>query len=145
MPALDEIGDDELLYRKISVKSEWYDLLRNEIKPDAFKPWPRDVAGISFDRARSEHHPEFRSIEEAARGPSAKGYYVAEFRARELRSHGFDVTPDPDFENDNPGHAVLENLRYTEPKDPQCETKMIRLAHGGLCLRVSGPFPQHSS
>jgi hypothetical protein len=138
---LHDIGGDELLYRKISVNSQWYDPDRNEIKPEAFKPWPRDIAGISFDRARSEQHPDYRSIEEAAQGPSPKGYFVAVFSAGDLISNGFALKPDPDYENNNPGHTVMTNIRYTEPKDPACEDKMIKLAHGGLCLDVKGPFP----
>lgn len=140
MPVLDNIGDDELLYRRISVKSEWYDPERNEIKPDAFKPWHRDATGISFDRAKSEQHPDFRRIEDAAQGRSALGYYVAVFQTAHLRRDGFTLIPDPDWENNNPGHALMTDIRYELRRDPQCESKMLRLAHGGLCLRVEGPF-----
>jgi hypothetical protein len=133
----DEIGGDELLFRKISVKSEWYDPIRNEIKPEAFKPWPRDIRGISFDRAQSDEHPDFRRIEEAARGPSVKGYYVAVLRAGDLRSFKFDIEPDP--LPDNPGHALITNLTYASKMDAQSIDMMAILAHM-LVSEIQGPF-----
>lgn len=141
MSEFHEIGDDELLYRKISVKSEWYDPTRQEIKPDAFKPWPRDTGGISFDRARSEQDPDFRTIEEAARGPSVKGYYVAVCRAGDLRTGGLTIVADP-LDN-NPGHTLLRDLTYSNCKEPSSREKMALLAHR-LVEREEGPFSSGS-
>jgi hypothetical protein len=134
-----EIGDDEFLYRRVPVTPEWYDPARRELKPDAFNPRSDDLDGISFDRARSEAHPEFRSIEEAAKGPSANGYYVAVFQVSELRAAGFTLKADPDEEHANPGHALLVDLTYSNRKDEQSKDKMVLLAHR-MPLRVEGPF-----
>jgi hypothetical protein len=122
------------------VNSDWYDPARSELKPEAFKPWPRDTDGISFDRAKTDQNPSFRSVIESAQGPSANGYYVAVFRAGDLTAKGFRLVPDPDTENNNPGHALVTDIRFESRRDPECESKMILLAHGGVCLRVDGPF-----
>ncbi len=132
-----EIGDDELLYRKISVKSEWYDPARQEVKPDAFKLRDSDRDGISIDRARSEQHSDFRSIEEAAQGQSVKGYYVAVLRVNVLRKYGFTVTSAP--LQSNPGHALIKDLNYGNRLDPSSQEKLALLAHK-LVDRVEGPF-----
>ena len=111
----EEIDDDELLYRKVSVSSGWYDNRTHELKPEAFKPRADDDNGISFDRAKSDLHPEFRTIEAAARGPSSKGYYVAVFRVGDLRAHEFSVIANPD--EGNPGHALVAELKYGDRKE----------------------------
>ena len=132
-----EIGNDELLYRKVPVKPGWYDPERNELKPDALTPRKDDTAGISFDRAASESHPEFRSAEQAGHGRSPAGYYVAVFKAGDLRSHGFSIIADP--QPGNPGHALLEDLTYSNRKDPSSQEKRVELAHD-LVIAVEGPF-----
>jgi len=131
------IGDDEFLYRKVPVSQEWYNPVKKELKPKALNPRPIDTEGISLDRAKSRSHPEFRSIEQAAKGPSAKGYYVVIFRVGDLRSQGFTVEADPLKEN--PGHTLLKDLTYENRKDPQSREKMLQLAHQ-LVVRVEGPF-----
>jgi hypothetical protein len=134
-----DIDDNELLYRKVSVNSGWYDPQSNDLKPEAFKPRPDDTTGISFDRAKSELHPEFRTIEEAGQGPSMNGYYVAVFRVSDLRQHGFSLTPDPCNNIGNPGHVLMDDLTYDNRKEVESQNKMVRLAHE-LTLRVEGPF-----
>lgn len=136
-----DIGDDELLYRKVSVNSKRYDLEQGELKPLAVYPREEDTTGISFDRAQSKAHPEFHSIEEAAQGPSPNGYYVIVFRAGDLRSHGMSIVADP--LEDNPGHALLQDLTYDNRKEPSSREKMVLLAHR-LVVRVEGPFPSGS-
>lgn len=131
------IGDDEFLYRKVPVSQGWYDPAQGELKPKALNPRPDDTEGISLDRALSPSHPEFRSIEQAAKGQSSSGYYVAIFNVGDLRSHGFTVKADP--LEDSPGHALLKNLTYENRKDPQSREKMAQLAHQ-LVIRVEGPF-----
>jgi len=131
------IGDDEFLYRKVPVSEGWYDSDQKELKPKALNPRPDDTRGISLDRAQSSSHPEFRSVEQAAKGRSPAGYYVAIFNVGDLRSHGFTVKADPLEEN--PGHALLENLTYENRKGSQSREKMVQLAHQ-LVVRVEGPF-----
>jgi len=132
-----EIDDEELLYRKVSVNSGWYNLDRNELKLEAVKPFKHDDNGISLDRAKSRIHPEFRSIVQAAQGPSKNGYYIATFRVGDLSSNGLTVIPDP-LEG-NPGHALIVDLTYVNRKDPASFQKMLQLVHK-LVIRVEGPF-----
>ena len=137
MDDLGEIDDDELLYRKVSVNSGWYDPKKKELKPDALKPKSADVAGISFDRAQSDAHPDFRTAKEAAVGPSTGGYFIAVFRVGDLSSCGLSITADPI--EDNPGHALLTQLTYQNRKDDSSREVMVRLAHE-LVVRIEGPF-----
>ncbi len=136
------IGNDEFLYRKVPVKPGWYDPAKNELKPKALNPRPDDTEGISLDRAKSPSHPEFRSIEQTAKGQSTDGYYVAIFKVGDLCSQGFTVEEAPLEEN--PGHALLKDLAYGNRKEPQCREKMLLLAHK-LVVRVEGPFKPKSS
>lgn len=132
-----EIGDEELLYRKVSVNSGWYDPQKNELKPEALKPRKDDISGISFDRAKSESHSVFRSMEEVAKGPSPNGYYVAVFRASELRAHGLTIRADPLPENT--GHALLVDITYHNRKEALTQEIMVLMAHK-LVQSVEGPF-----
>lgn len=131
------IDDKELLYRKVSVNSGWYDPDRSELKPDAFKPRSDDTEGISIDRAASSAHPEFRSVEEAAVGQSARGYYVAVLIVGDLRAEGFTIVSDS-IER-NPGHVLLTDLTYKNRKTTRSREVMLQLAHE-LVVRVEGPF-----
>ena len=76
------IEDDEVLYRRISVRSEWY--TDSQLSAQAFHPNSRDESGISVFRAR------FRTLEETT-GPSPDGYFVAVLHAGELRNRGIIV------------------------------------------------------
>jgi hypothetical protein len=133
----DQIGDDEIVYRKISVNSTWYDPVRREVKPEAFKPRPGDE-GLSVDRAKSDLHQAFRSVEEAAVGQAGKRYYVASLRVGDLREHGIEVVPKSLAEN--PGHAEIINLTYENRKTDASAECMTLLAHK-LVRDVEGPFP----
>jgi hypothetical protein len=132
----EEISDDEIIYRKIPASCGWYDPIRVEVKPEAFKPREGDD-GLSVDRAKSEACPLFRSIEEAAVGRSGKEYYVACLRVGVLRERGIQVVPRPI--QGNPGHAEIPNLTYENRKSDKSIETMTFLAHGAI-LRVEGPF-----
>ena len=132
----DKISDEEFLYRKIAVTSDAYDPNRQEVKPDAFRPTQYDTRGISVDRAWSESHPAFRRIEEAAQGRQPE-YYVAVLQVGSLRASGLDVVPDP--LPDNPGHALITDLNYSNRRDAQSQEKKVLLAHR-LVRCVEGPF-----
>jgi len=133
------IDGSEFVYRKVSVNSGWYDPISDELKPDAFKPRSDDGDGISFDRAKSNANPEFRTVEAAAQGPSSNGYYIAVFRAENLVTNGFLLVPDPSEDNLNPGHSLVTDLTYDNRTDVESQNKMVLLAHK-LKLRVEGPF-----
>ena len=140
MPDTHEISDDESLYRKVPISPNWYNQESNELSPDAFNPRRGDETGISLERAQSTEHPEFRTIEQAAQGPSPKGYYVAVLRVGDLRGAGLNVVADPDVGRGVPGHVLITDLTYDNRKTPESEEKKILLAHE-LVLKVEGPFP----
>ena len=72
--------DDEVLYRRIPASTGWYQGDKvPPLDPEAFRPNRYDITGISL--SRENHTP----IEEAARGQPGKDYYVAVFRAGDLR------------------------------------------------------------
>jgi hypothetical protein len=134
MAALDEpghepIGDDELLYRRIPVSKEWYS--STGLSPEAFDPRADETTGISVYRGT------YTSIEEAARGPSKKGYYVAVLKAGDLRANGIQVVPRPTA--DDPGHAELPELT--------CDNRLEKLTLerkdclATLPVTIEGPFP----
>ena len=122
------ITDDELLYRRIPVSKRWYDA--QGLSPEAFDPLETDTTGISVSRAK------YKSLEEAAKGLSKHGYYVAVFRAGDLRQGGIQVVPRP--RPDDPGHAELPDLTYDRRRTPEAEERKLRLTES--YLRVEGPF-----
>jgi hypothetical protein len=127
-PGHEPIGDDEILYRRIPASKGWYD--ENGLSPEAFDPRSDETTGISVFRAK------YKSLEEAAKGKSKKGYYIAVFRAGDLRANGIQVVPQP--LPDEPGHAELPELtcdtRYTN------ESLGIKSRLAGLTRSVEGPF-----
>ena len=134
----DDIGDDEIIFRRIPENSCWFDPSINEVKPEAFKPRVSDVSGISVDRAKSAAFPEFRSAQQAAVGQVGKKYFVAALKVGDLRRAGLDIVPKPEVHN--PGHAEIANLTYENRKSDASQEFMILLAHQ-LVLHVEGPFP----
>jgi hypothetical protein len=122
------VADDEVLYRRIPVSTGWY--ADGRLSPEAFDPRPDETTGISIYRKK------YKSLEEVARGKSKKGYYVAEFRASDLRRHGVEVEPRP--LPDDPGHAELPDLTCLNRLDAEALERKLRLAR--LSLRVHGRF-----
>jgi hypothetical protein len=122
------ITDDELLYRRIPVSKRWYDA--DGVSPEAFDPRPNETTGISVSRAK------YKSIEQAAKGPSKQGYYVAVLRAGDLRQNSLQVVPRP--EPDDPGHAELPDLTCENRLTQEAEERKLRLSE--LSQRVEGPF-----
>lgn len=127
-PGSESIADDELLYRRIPVSKNWYS--NDGLSPEAFDPRDDETTGISFYRAK------YVTIEQAARGLSKKGYYVASFRASDLAANGIIVVPRP--EADDPGHAELPDLRF----DNREADEALGLKHllAELPESVKGPF-----
>jgi len=103
------IDDEELLYRRIPKSQGWYDpALPCPVSPEAFGPQKHDEKGISVWRAK------YRTLKEAAQGRPGKTYYVAVFRAGDLKEKGIEVTPTP--HEGGPGHASIrgDDLRGSE-------------------------------
>lgn len=124
----ERVEDDELLYRRIPVSTDWY---KNEdLSAEAFNPRENETTGISLYRAK------YKSIEAAAKGKSKKGYYIAVLRTRELRSNGFRVEPRP--REDDPGHVELPDLTCDNRESDEALERKSRLTK--LCERVDGPF-----
>ena len=126
----DEIGDNEILYRRISVKSGW---VKNGVaSPQAFSPLRHDGDGISFTRAKFHQSPA-----SAAQGPSEMGYYVASCTAGELRAAGIAVSASPTDED--PGHAHAPGLNYADRNSDQCKAQEVKIAEE-MILKIEGPF-----
>jgi hypothetical protein len=127
----ESIADDEELYRRIPVTTNWYDP-ELDAPPSyrAFRPTKYDHSGLSLSRA-SFTTPN----EEAGRGPG-RMYFIAVLRAGDVRAHGMEVVAKP--EPENPGHAELPGLTYDSRR--QTEEIQVLLAEQ-LCLRVEGPYP----
>jgi len=127
------IAEDELLYRRISEKSGWYDESTGEIDPQAFAPHPtEDRTGLSVSRAK------YKTISQAAIGWPGKRYFVAILRAVDLVRAGISISPEPT--SDDPGHAVLPDLNSGNRKEDRTESLQETLA--SLTIDVDGPFPK---
>jgi hypothetical protein len=127
------IADEELLYRRLPISMDWSDPVSSaKLSPNAFRPRDVDETGISVVRG----HP-YNTIEEAARGTSKKGYYIAVLRARDLRQNGIVVVPRPD--PGTCGHAEITSINAAN-RDTDEGKKIIEMLSHKLCLRVEGPF-----
>jgi hypothetical protein len=129
------IADEELLYRRLPVSMNWYDPAScPKLSPKAFRPRDDDDTGLSVVRG----HP-YNTLEEAAQGPSKMGYFIAVFRAKNLRQHGIVVVPKP--EPGISGHAEIISINAAN-RDTEEGKKVIELLAHMLCLRVEGPLPK---
>ena len=107
-----------------------------EVDDEAFRPHKvNDATGLSFQRARSDAHPEFMSISEAARGPSRSGYVVAILKVDSLLKSGIQVEPRP-LEG-NPGHAEVVQLNSQNRNSDEAAALMRLLA--ASVIRVEDP------
>lgn len=122
---------DELLYRRIPASKGWYDD-RNGVSPEAFDPRDNETGGISLFRKK------YKTIQEAAKGPSKRGYYVAVLRAGDLIKEGIEIVPRPDPPN-VPGHVELPGLNRNNRLTQEGLERKVSLAK--LCAWVEGPFP----
>jgi hypothetical protein len=128
------VADDEVLYRRVPVSMGWYTPQANPpLSPEAFRPRDEDTDGISLYRAKD------KTLEEAARGPSRKGYHVISLRAGDLRARGIVIRPDMDPAD--PGHVTLPALNTaSRDTDRALEIQAALAECGGA--HVSGPFIQ---
>lgn len=131
------IEDAELIYRRIPVSTGWY--ANGHLSPEAFDPHPqRDITGISVSRSK------YKTLEDAAKGPGRKGYFVAVFLAIDLRQRGIDVVPRPIHPEDpgspeyDPGHAEIPALTAQSRGSTPAEEAKLSMAT--LAIEVKGPF-----
>lgn len=108
----------------------WVD--QHGVRPDAFEPRKDDDTGLSVFRAR------FVSLEDAANGPSKRGYFVLAMRAGELRATGIEIVSMP--QDDLPGHAEIPSLAYQHP-EPDLSLQHRELLADRLVTAIYGPFP----
>jgi hypothetical protein len=127
-PGSEPVEEDEILYRRIPVSTGWYSA--SGLSPEAFDPRPDEVSGISLYRAK------YKQLEEAAKGRSKKGYYVAVFRAGDLFAQGIQVSPRPS--PNDAGHAELPQLTCDNRETDEAINRKMLLST--LPLRIEGPF-----
>jgi len=139
----ESIDDDEVLYRRIPASMNWYDPETDDLSADAFRPHRSlDTTGLSLTRAQSESHPEFLGIEDAARGRSPHGYFVAILRAGDLREKGIEIVSCP--EPDNLGHVELPQMNAGARNSDRVLEWKEQLAKY-LTREVCGPFHDQSA
>jgi|WetSurMetagenome_2_1015567.scaffolds.fasta_scaffold716879_1 hypothetical protein len=133
----EQLGDDELLYRRIPSHPDYYDQQVDPNKPSdlAFRPTDSDRTGLSLVRAKY--------ISAAAASwnmRKQRSDFVGVLRVGDLRKAGIEVRIDnPDV----PHHVELPALRVEKRKESPVIETAHRLAKE-LCLRVEGPFPLFS-
>jgi hypothetical protein len=112
MADVEPISDQEILFRRIPVSTGWYDPSRTPpLEPEAFRANRNDLAGISLSRAK------YKTVEQAAEGRPGKSYYVAAFRAGDIRAAGMHVVASPTPADAS--HAEIANLTYDSRKSKQ--------------------------
>ena len=138
----DEILDSEFVMRRLPAKMPWYDPLRG-LMAEAFNPHKTsDEDGLSVSRMLTREHPEFLSPEALAEtGLSRYGYFVAILSVKKLREAGLMIVRDPQPEN--PGHALIVNLRSDNRNSDEVAEWTQMLAER-LTTEVQGPFVRSS-
>jgi hypothetical protein len=132
------IADHEILFRRVSRNSGWYDPQSDRpVAWEAFRPREDDVNGLSVWRAK------YRTPEEvAAAGARPRSvYYVLVLRAGTLRGAGVTVVASPEV--GAPGHASLTNLSTDYYRGEEDKNRITHLADHiarELIESVEGPF-----
>jgi len=131
------VENNEILYRRVSVKSQHANL-ENGIAPQAFLPTKNaDKDGISFSRDDKYNSPE----EAAAQGEVGKEFYLIVVPVAALRAAGFTVDPLPVL--GRPGHAVVRELTSVvraKNKDRMDELMLELKKVAEADLKILGPF-----
>lgn len=125
------IDDDEYLYRRVPVKMVGW-VRDQRVNHHAFRPNSNDTTGLSLERA------SLGSPEDAARGRSSAGYYIARVKYKDLRELGLEVVPKPT--DDRPGHVELPRLNYENRKSDQAEEWQVQLADLATNEGILGPY-----
>ena len=139
MPADDgreSIADEEIVYRRVSAASGWYE--EGSERPVAwlaFRPNRNDVRGLSVWRAKYK-----TAAEAAAAGASpGKQYYVIGLHVGRLRTAGVIVEPSAD--EAGVGHASLANLNSDAyEREKNAVRSLAEMIAASLVESVDGPF-----
>jgi hypothetical protein len=132
---MEPIDDDEILYRRIPVSTNWYSPDTRILSPEAFSPHKdQDPTGLSISRGK------YKSAEQAAQGRSGKTYFIAVLRAGDLKKAGINATPRPELADGkhDAAHAELPELNSGNRKDSKTLERQRTLVQ--LCLRIEGPY-----
>jgi len=130
----DELEDDEFVFRRIPAsKTDW--VIEGEVMPEAYSPRVDDNTGISVTRKK------YKSLIEAAKGMSPRGYYIAVLRVGDLRAKGIEVVHQPYLKDDkyDRSHAEISLITYQNRKQPEV-IEAIRSLAEELTLGIQGPF-----
>jgi hypothetical protein len=128
------ITDDEIVYRRVSEKSGWYNPIDRSIAWEAFRPNKKDTEGVSVWRAKYKSTAQVAAIQARSEGR----YYVIALLAGKLRLAGVTLEPTPIY---GLGHASLVNLNtehYATRKNAVRE--LANLIAAELVESVEGPF-----
>lgn len=131
---LEPIADDELLYRRVSEASGWYDPSTGILSPQAFAPHKtEDTTGLSVFRSK------YKTPEQASIGRPGKSYFVAVLRAGDLKVARIAFEPRPHVPSGyDPAHAELPELNSQNRKMDETLMRQQKLVE--LCIEFKGPF-----
>jgi hypothetical protein len=119
---LSPISDDEFMLRQIH-KNHYHAGKNKPVQTNHFQPHEDDDDGLSVYRER------FISVDELARAGRKPGeYYIARFRASELKLPGNNLTLDPKPNKDPSqprGHSVIPQLSISAYKADEKKGKQI--------------------
>lgn len=129
------LSDDEIVYRRVSDKSGWYEPgSERSVAWEAFKPNRNDATGISVWRAKY-----LTAGETAARHARLNRYYVLALNVGRLRQIGVEVEPSP-YEG-GIGHASIVTLNYPAYKNDKNRLReFAEHIATKLVEHVEGPF-----
>ncbi len=131
--AKDVLGD-EVVYRRVPVKTNWYAPAEDYLSAAAFRPTRNDLSGISLSRAKFLKGP----ADAAALGYQEEEYWIVELRVRDLLDAGASVVSDDETD---PSHAIVSDLRYETLKTGIADELMDKLRR--LPRTVHGPLRGH--
>jgi hypothetical protein len=133
------LSDAEIVYRRVSDKSGWYQPeSERPVAWEAFRPNPKDTAGISVWRAKDLTAEQM--AEKFARPDRC--YYVLSLNVGRLRQAGVEV--EPSVQEGGLGHASMVTLNYPDYQHDTIQKNRLReLAEriaAELVESVEGPF-----
>jgi hypothetical protein len=125
------IGDNEILLRRVSRQSNWWNPQTRALRDDAFRPQQRDVGGISLYR---EILVDARSV--ARGGYRNRDYFVVRIRVAEFARLRLDVVASD--VGGLPGHVVVPLLNTASRSDIRAQNSAFALSQS--FVDVVGPW-----
>lgn len=124
------IERDEVLYRRISEKSGYYQPTRSpKFSPRVLHPNNGDGDGISLYRSK------YVTPEQVGKaGKQNQVYWVISFLAASFQDQGLSIQPSAD--EPLPGHVVIPEMRF----DRLASLKELALSLREKSLEIYGPF-----